>query len=100
MKTFASSNKLPELFLTEFNAALEGRELGKMVEVTMEKNKLTVTIKKLGTSEMFFEVTIKENGFEAHKTSEKISFAHKPFRAELEGKLARVMEGLGAKVSF
>lgn len=97
MKTFEVATASADDFLKQVIEAIHGRELGNMTTLQKSGNEITVTISKLGTTELKYLLEPLSTGFKAALKSEKIAFAHRPFRADIEGKLQRVMEKLGAK---
>ena len=98
MKSFKVQSKKVSEFVKLFEEAVAGRELGSMVCIQLKEAQVVVTIQKMGTSEMVFSLDSDSLGFKATKTSEKIALVHRPFRAEIEGKIAKVMTSLGAEV--
>ena len=98
MKAFDVSNSTPADFLASFQGALKGRALGDIVSMRRDGGDVLITFSRLGTSEVRFKVTEREGGFRCERGAEKIAFAHKAFRGEIESKVAKVLEKLGAKV--
>ena len=101
MKTFeVSENLTVSQFLDRVKNAISGRSLGDIVTIKETDGKILVTIQKLGTSELQFQVQKKDaGGFLATLSGEKIAFTHKPLRKDVEGKLQKLLESLGAKTT-
>ncbi len=99
MKSFeVSESTTVAQFIEKVRLSIKDRSIGEIVSLKETGNQIVVTIQKLGTSEMRFNVKSNASGgFLATFESEKIAFAHKPFRGDVEGKLAQVLESLGAK---
>jgi hypothetical protein len=85
-------------FVKKVTDSLMGRELGKIASLSLSGENLIITFSKLGRSEVIFSLNKNENGFQCIHKSEKISFTHKAFRSDIEGKLSKVLELNGAKV--
>ena len=85
----------PEKILTDINAALEGRELGKMVNITLEGSDLVVIISRLGKSEIRFDGKKAGGKIEYALSKEKIAFAHRPFKDEVIAKIRKIVESCG-----
>ena len=77
---------------------LGGRELGNMVSFQSSSNGLTVVISKLGTSKLEFSRSDSGDRTSFELVKEKIAFAHKPFKDEVTGKLASVIEKAGGSL--
>ena len=97
MKSFEVASTSSDDFLKQVVETIAGRELGNITTLSKLGNEIIVTISKLGTTELKYALENSGAGFKASLKSEKIAFAHRPFRADIEGKLQRVMEKLGAK---
>lgn len=97
MKSFEHASVSADEFVQKVKAVIANRELGKMTTIAKAGDEIVVTISKMGTTEIRYAVAAVGSGFKAHLSNEKIAFAHRPFRADIEGKLQSVMEKLGAK---
>ena len=86
-------------FVQKISDSLASRELGKIVSLSTKGNEILVKFSKLGTSEIKYRCAPSEKGgFVATLESEKIAFAHKVFRNDIEAKLASVMSKHGATI--
>lgn len=110
LQTFHASDGTFHQLLSDVRNAISGRELGKIVsfEAPPESScapgsgfALKVVISKVGTSYLNFQITpmASGSGFLARLESEKIALAHRPFRSDIESKLARVLTSCGATVN-
>ena len=97
VKTIECETMNPAEFIEGVRKALAGRELGKLATFGVSGNTITVTFSKLGTTELVYDVIAKGSGFLATLKSEKVAFAHRPFRGNIESKLRGVMERCGSK---
>ena len=97
MKAFTVDSESASAFAARVNSALSGRTLGSFVSVEGRPNAFFVRFDRLGKSEVEYRVTPVGDGFSAELAKESIAFAHRPFRAEIEGKLLKLVEKLGAK---
>ncbi len=98
IKSFSVQSESAIDFVKKVTDSLSGRELGKIASVSLFGEDLVITFSKLGKSEVIFNLNKNENGFHCIHKSEKISFTHKAFRSDIEGKLSKVLELYGAKV--
>lgn len=99
MKSFTISTESSVAFASRVNTALNGRTLGSFVSVEGRPDAFFVRFDRLGKSEVEYAVTPLGDGFRAELKKESIAFAHRPFRTEIEGKLKKLVEKLGAKAS-
>lgn len=99
MKSIELEAQAPQAFIQSVRAALEGREIGKIASFRVSDTEIAVVFSKLGTTELVYEVKPKGSGFVATLKSEKVAFAHRAFRTDIEAKLRKIMEKCGAKVS-
>jgi hypothetical protein len=100
IKSFSVSSGSANDFIQKVTDSLSGRELGKIASVTLSGENVIITFSKLGKSEVIFNLNKETNGFKCTHLSEKISFTHKAFRSDIEGKLSKVLELNGAKVEI
>lgn len=110
LQSFQASDLKFHQFLSAVRHAIGGRELGKIVNLEAPPESscapgsgftLRVMISKMGTSHLNFQVSPASDGagFTARLESEKIALAHRPFRSDIESKLARVLTSCGATVN-
>lgn len=99
IKSFQVQNATPEEFITKITDALAGRELGKIASMTLAGENVLVTFSKLGKSEVTFALKKESNQFTCNHLSEKIALTHRALRGDIEGKLAKVLESVGATVT-
>jgi hypothetical protein len=101
MKSFGMQSGTHSEFVGKVTESLQGRELGKIVSLEATPQEVIVTFSKLGTSEIVYTCSAASaGGFHATLKGEKIAFTHRAFRSDMESKLAKVMEKLGATVSI
>jgi len=98
MKTFTVETESCPAFAARVSTALSGRSLGSFVSVEGRDDKFIVRFDRLGKSEMEYAITPVGSGFRAEAKRESIALAHRPFRSEIEGKLVKLVETLGARV--
>ncbi|MEI7895264.1 MAG: hypothetical protein WCI05_19360 [Myxococcales bacterium] len=99
MKTFEVSSGSPEEFLEKVRNALSTRTLGKVASMRLDGQDVVVIFSKMGTSEVRYRIERRAEGFRCSHTSEKIAFAHRAFRGDMESKLRVVFEKEGAQVT-
>ena len=100
IKSFSVQSGSANDFVKKVTDSLSGRELGKIASVSLSGEDVIITFSKLGKSEVIFSLNKNDNGFKCIHKSEKISFTHKAFRSDIEGKLSKVLELNGAKVEI
>ena len=100
MKSFESSTTSIQEFVKKVEAALEGRDLGEITRFKLQGTELLVIFSKLGTTELKYQVDSNENSFKAHLLTEKVALTHRPLKADITAKLARVMEREGAQCTI
>ena len=88
----------PQEIITQIEDKLDGRKLGKIVRFTLSGHDLEVTIKKVGTSSLFFMGASTNGGFDWVLEKEKIALAHKAFRSEMLKKIAKIVDQIGGKM--
>jgi hypothetical protein len=98
MKAFDVSDKTPADFLSAIETALKGRTLGEIVSMRRDGADVVIVFSRLGTSEVRYRVTERDGGFRCERANEKIAFAHRAFRGEIESKLSKVLEKAGARI--
>lgn len=98
MKVFFAE-KSRDKILAAIKSAMGDRELGKIVQFQMQNGSLEVVISKLGTSTLEFTDHERPNGVEFVLAKERIAFAHRVFKDEVTGKIRRVIEKAGGKVT-
>ncbi|WP_186643603.1 hypothetical protein [Fluviispira vulneris] len=99
IKSFAVESSSPADFIKKVTDSLAGRELGKIASMSVKENNIVIMFSKLGKSEVIFNIKNEDNGFSCTHSSEKIALTHKALRGDIEGKLAKVLESNGAKVT-
>jgi hypothetical protein len=100
MKNFESASGTITDFVKRVETALQGRDLGQITKFTLEGQELRVVFSKLGTTELKFRIESRPEGFKAELVSEKVALTHRPLKADITAKLARVMEREGAKCTL
>ena len=99
IRSFSFDNADPAAFARAFTAALQGRELGRILSLTATPQSLVIKMSKLGTSELTYAVTQAADGRRtATLNHEKIALAHRAFRSEIERKLGKVLASCGASL--
>jgi hypothetical protein len=84
-------------FIKRVEVAIQDRDLGQITRFELQGNELKVIFSKLGTTELKYKVEARGTGFRAELTSEKIALTHRPLKADITARLARVMEREGAQ---
>ncbi len=98
IKSFAVQNSTPENFISKITEALSGRDLGKIASMAISGENLLITFSKLGKSEVTFTLKKDAANFSCEHKAEKIAMTHKVLRNDIEAKLAKVLESVGATV--
>jgi hypothetical protein len=100
MKNFESTSGTITDFVKRVESALQGRDLGEITKFVLEGQELKVVFSKLGTTELKYKIENRPEGFRALLISEKVALTHRPLKADITAKLARVMEREGAKCTL
>jgi hypothetical protein len=85
-------------FIAQLKKELIGRELGNILDFSIENENLKIIFSKMGKSEILFSTQKIENGFLLLHFSEKIALLHKPLKNDIESKLCHVLQKMGAEV--
>jgi len=100
VKAFELKSGSIQEFVQKVESALEGRDLGEITKFKLNGNELLVVFSKLGTTELKYKIDIINDGFHAQLVGEKIAFTHRPLKADITARLARVMEREGASCTL
>lgn len=87
------------LIINKLKEVMGDRELSKMVSFDKQADGLLVTISKLGTSTLQFDLKPSSQGTHLTLAKEKIALAHRPLKNEVTNKIIKVIEQAGGKVS-
>lgn len=100
MKAFESPTGTVADFVKRVEASLQGRDLGEITKFALNGLELKVIFSKLGTTELKYKIEDRSEGFRAELVSEKVALTHRPLKADITARLARVMEREGAKCTL
>ncbi|MEY3901617.1 MAG: hypothetical protein RL189_923 [Pseudomonadota bacterium] len=100
MKSFESPTGTVAEFVKRVEASLQGRDLGEITKFALNGLELKVIFSKLGTTELKYKIENRSEGFRAELVSEKVALTHRPLKADITARLARVMEREGAKCTI
>ena len=100
MKAFESSEVSISELVKRVESALQGRDLGEITRFALNGQQLKVIFSKFGTTELTYKVENRSAGFRADLITEKIALTHRPLKADITARLAKVMEREGAKCTL
>ena len=100
MKSFESKTVSIQDFVKKVETALAGRDLGEITRFKLQGAELCVVFSKLGTTELKYKIEATDSGFRALLVSEKVALTHRPLKADITARLARVMEREGAQCAL
>jgi hypothetical protein len=100
VKAFESSTGTVAEFVKRVETSLQGRDLGEITKFSLSGLELKVIFSKLGTTELKYKIENRSEGFRAELVSEKVALTHRPLKADITARLARVMEREGAKCTL
>ncbi|NBW80969.1 hypothetical protein EBR21_04365 [bacterium] len=100
MKTFESSEISITELVNKVESALQGRDLGEITRFALHGQELKVIFTKFGTTELTYKIESRSAGFRAVLVTEKIALTHRPLKADITARLAKVMEREGAKCTL
>lgn len=96
MKAFESPTGNVADFVRRVEASLQGRDLGEITQFSLNGFELKVIFSKFGTTELKYKIESRAEGFRAELVSERVALTHRPLKADITARLARVMEREGA----
>ena len=85
-------------FVKKFTENIKSRAIGEFLNIEHSGNDLVITINKLGTSVLRYKIEGNGAGCKIVPVEEKIAWAHKAFKSEMEDKLIKTIEKLGGKI--
>ncbi|MFZ9520049.1 MAG: hypothetical protein ACO3A4_06175 [Silvanigrellaceae bacterium] len=100
MKAFESSEISISELVKRVETALQGRDLGEITRFALKGQELKVVFSKFGTTELTYKVETRSEGFRADLVNEKVALTHRPLKADITARLAKVMEREGAKCTL
>ena len=74
------------------------RALSEMVDLSIEKSQMIITISKLGTSTLTFAKEVNDDRVLFVMTGEKIAFTHRAFKGEVTDALMKIVKKAGGTV--
>ena len=87
-----------DLIIGKLKEELQDREMGKLLNFSHSDSELRISIKKLGTSTLDFDVSEEDGGLLIKLTKEKIALSHRPLKKELVQKLEKIVEKIGGSM--
>lgn len=88
----------PKFAVTKVEEKLVGWPLKNLVSFDVCQNKMTLTIKKLGTSIIEFNIEKSHEKLIFKKSKEKIALSHKAIRNVVESKLTEAVRSIEGKI--
>lgn len=88
----------PKKIISAIKKAMGDRTLSEMVELSIEKSQMIITISKLGTSTLTFTKEDDDERVLFVMTSEKIAFTHRAFKDEVTEALVKIVKKAGGTV--
>jgi hypothetical protein len=98
MRAFEFNDASLAEFIEKARGALSASGLAEHVRLRRDGDELVVDFSWMGTSELRYRLTLKEGGFRAEPSGEKISPFHLPFRQQFEDRFEKVVGAVGARV--
>jgi hypothetical protein len=92
-------NTSPQEAVDSVSSGLSDWDFGRHISLELKGSKLTLTIKKLGTSKIEFNVTGDKEKTIFNKSSETITLSHKAIRPMVESKLITIIEKQNGSVA-
>ena len=91
----------PEEIVDLINEKMQSRRIGKIAKLDYKDNQLILTIKKLGTSTIYFtKEEHNKKGSSWNLSEEKIAFSHKIHRKTVLDKITKIIEDMDGSVSL
>jgi len=92
-------NKTAASALKAVSSGLSNWDFGKNISLDLGENLMTITIKKMGTSKISFNVVRVGKMVHFLKKEEKIAISHRPIRSVIESKLISIVKENNGSVS-
>ena len=84
--------------ISAIKKAMGDRALSEMVDLSIEKSQMIITISKLGTSTLTFAKEVNDDRVLFVMTGEKIAFTHRAFKGEVTDALLKIVKKAGGTV--
>ncbi len=84
--------------ISAIKKAMGDRALSEMVDLSIEKSQMIITISKLGTSTLTFAKEVNDDRVFFVMTGEKIAFTHRAFKGEVTDALMKIIKKAGVTV--
>jgi hypothetical protein len=84
--------------ISAIKKAMGDRALSEMVDLSIEKSQMIITISKMGTSTLTFSKKDEDERVFFVMTSEKIAFTHRAFKGEVTEALAKIVKKAGGTI--
>ena len=84
--------------ISAIKKAMGDRALSEMVDLSIEKSQMIITISKLGTSTLTFAKEVNDDRVLFVMTSEKIAFTHRAFKGVVTDALMKIVKKAGGTV--
>jgi hypothetical protein len=84
--------------ISAIKKAMGDRALSEMVDLSIEKSQMIITISKLGTSTLTFAKEVNDDRVLFVMTGEKIAFTHRAFKGEVTDALMKIVKKAGGTV--
>jgi hypothetical protein len=97
MKVFFSAKDTANIVERLKEAAIE-HGVADLVSFAIEGAQLTVSVSRMGTSQLIFTGRECDGGIEYTMTGEKIAMMHRTLAGEVKKKFREVLTGIGGKV--
>jgi len=99
MRSFAVSDMTPSHFVERIRLALAEEDLAGIVSVSVEGETIVARLRRLGNTELRFQLEQRGQGFSAHLVGERVAPLHRPYRRRFEQTLESLLARLGGEVS-
>ena len=97
MRAFEVDEGSPAEFVARVKRELDTSGLADYADLVMNGIELIVKFRWMGSSELRYRVSERENGFRADPDGERMSPFHAPFRQAFEERLDKVLTTVGAR---
>lgn len=88
----------PDEIIDQFRSHLSSSGVGDMVDFDLTGDRLTVTIRKLGTSKLEFTRTKAPGQSVWELTGEKIALSHRPLKGEFISRIGKLVREAGGSL--
>jgi len=98
MHSFDDSSRHPTEFVAEVRDGLAKRGYDRHLSVSLDRDRLTIEFRWMGTTRFEYRIDERETGFRAEFVGQRVSPLHAAFTDRFEHYFEQALDELGAKI--